>query len=83
MGIMRTKQQGVLKDNIDKPEINDGHYIELTDRCHVMASMFYDHICEHPLAIEDKEIKQLTDKIAKLQYELYQFVANKMFDHDK
>ena len=79
---MRTKRQGILKDDFLK-EINDGHYIELTDRCHVMASMFYDHICEHPLAIEDKEIKQLTDKIAELQYELYQFVANKMFDHDK
>ena len=84
MGIMRTKNQGVLKNSMfDKPKINDGHYVELTDRCHVMASIFYDHICEHPLAIEDKEIKQLTDKIAKLQYELYQFVANKMFDHDK
>ena len=82
MGIMRTKRQGILKDDFLK-EINDGHYIELTDRCHVMASMFYDHICEHPLAIKDKEIKQLTDKIAELQYELYQFVASKMFDHDK
>ena len=49
MGIMRTKKQGILKDDLLK-EINDGHYIELTDRCHVMASMFYDHVCEHPLA---------------------------------
>jgi hypothetical protein len=45
-----------------------------------MASMFYDHVCEHPLAIENKEIKQLTDKISELHYELYQLVANKMFD---
>jgi len=82
MGIMRTKRQGILKDDFLK-EINDGHYIELTDRCHVMASMFYDHICEHPLAIEDKEIKQLTDKISELHYELYQFVANKMFDKNE
>ena len=81
MGIMRTKRQGILKDNLLK-EINDGHYLELTDRCHVMASMFYDHVCEHPLAIEDKEIKQLTDKISELHYELYQFVAGKMFSKD-
>jgi hypothetical protein len=79
---MRTKRQGILKDDFLK-EINDGHYIELTDRCHVMASMFYDHVCEHPLAIEDKEIKQLTDKISELHYELYQFVANKMFDENE
>ena len=82
MGIMRTKRQGILKDDFLK-KINDGHYIELTDRCHVMASMFYDHVCEHPLAIEDKEIKQLTDKISELHYELYQFVANKMFDKNE
>jgi hypothetical protein len=82
MGIMRTKRQGILKDDFLK-EINDGHYIELTDRCHVMASMFYDHVCEHPLAIEDKEIKQLTDKISELHYELYQFVASKMFDKNE
>ena len=79
MGIMRTKKQGILKDDLLK-EINDGHYIELTDRCHVMASMFYDHVCEHSLAIENKEIKQLTDKISELHYELYQLVASKMFD---
>jgi hypothetical protein len=82
MGIMRTKRQGILKDDFLK-EINDGHYIELTDRCHVMASMFYDHVCEHPLAIENKEIKQLTDKISELHYELYQLVANKMFDKNE
>ena len=82
MGIKRTKRQGILKDDFLK-EINDGHYIELTDRCHVMASMFYDHVCEHPLAIENKEIKQLTDKISELHYELYQLVANKMFDKNE
>ncbi len=63
--------------------INEGHYLELTDRCHVMASMFYDHVCEHPLAIEDKEIKQLTDEISKLHFELYQFVAGKMFEQNE
>jgi hypothetical protein len=42
--------------------------------------MFYDHVCEHPLAIENEEIKQLTDKISELHYELYQLVASKMFD---
>ena len=31
MGIMRTKNQGVLKNN-SKPDINDGHYPELLDR---------------------------------------------------
>ena len=81
MGIMRTKKQGILKDDLLK-EINDGHYIELTDRCHVMASMFYDHIVEHPLAIEDVEIKQAAEHISEALYDFYQIVANKMFKNN-
>ena len=68
---------------VNKTIINEGHYLELTDRCHVMASMFYDHICEHPLAIEDEDRQQLTDKIAESHYELYQFVAGKMFEQNE
>ena len=84
MGIMRTKNQGLLTDSTyDKPEINDGHYIELTDRCHVMASMFYDHIVEHPLAIEDEEIKRAAEHISEALYDFYQIVANKMFDNEE
>ena len=81
MGIMRTKKQGILKDDLLK-EINEGHYIELTDRCHVMASMFYDHIVEHPLAIEDVEIKQTAEYISEALYDFYQIVANKMFKNN-
>ena len=78
---MRTKNQGVLKDSMfDKAEINEGHYLELTDRCHVMASMFYNHIVEHPLAIEDEEIKQAAELISESLYDFYQIVASKMFD---
>ncbi len=81
MGIMRTKNQGVLKSSTTgKDEINDGHYLELTDRCHVMASMFYDHIVEHPLAIEDDEIKRAAEHISEALYDFYQIVASKMFD---
>lgn len=85
MGIMRTKNQGVLKDSIldNKAEINEGHYLELTDRCHVMASMFYDHIVEHPLAIEDEEIKRAAEHISEALYEFYQIVANKMFENNE
>jgi len=84
MGIMRTKNQGLLKSSItDKAEINDGHYLELTDRCHVMASIFYDHIVEHPLAIEDEEIKRAAEHISEALYDFYQIVASKMFNNDE
>jgi len=83
MGIMRTKNQGVLKSStVDKAIINNGHYLELTDRAHVVASIFYDHIVEHPLAIEDEEIKQAADEIGTSLYEFYQLVAGKMFNKE-
>ncbi len=83
MGIMRTKNQGVLKSSMfDKAEINDGHYLELTDRAHVVASIFHDHIVEHPLAIENEEIKQAAEEISSSLYEFYQLVAGKMFNKE-
>jgi hypothetical protein len=45
-----------------------------------VASIFYDHIVEHPLAIEDKEIKQAAEEISSSLYEFYQLVAGKMFN---
>jgi hypothetical protein len=45
-----------------------------------MASIFYDHIVEHPLAIENEEIKQAAELISESLYDFYQIVASKMFD---
>jgi len=40
-----------------KNEINDGHYLELMDRLHVVMCTLNDHCLEHPLAESDAEIK--------------------------
>ena len=79
MGIMRTKNQGVLKDSIfDKVEINDGHYIELLDRTHVVMEMIDTHLIKHPLATQDEEIKhQLEYALGKL-YDAYQLIGCKI-----
>ena len=41
----------------DKIEINDGHYLELMDRLHIIICTLNDHCVEHPLSQSDKEIK--------------------------
>jgi len=35
--------------NEEFEEINDGHYLELVDRLHVIGCMFEDHVLSHPL----------------------------------
>ena len=50
-------------------EINDGHYLELMDRLHVIICTLNDHCIEHPLAQSDKEIKfQIVSKILSTFY---------------
>ncbi len=62
----------------DKVEINDGHYLELLDRLHVMMCNLNDHCLEHPLAQSDDEIKTKIDTALKELWDAYQIVGNKM-----
>lgn len=66
-----------------KDKINNGHYLELTDRVHVISCIFEDHIYNHPLAEEDKEIRKVTDKIIGLLGKLYQISGTKMYKNDE
>lgn len=73
------KKEIVMKND----KINKGHYLELTDRVHVISCNFEDHIYEHPLAKKNKEIKKITSKILNLLGELYQITGTKMFNKDE
>lgn len=83
MGIMRTKNQGVLKDSMfDKPEINDGHYLELLDRTHVILSNVNDHLLEHPLTENDEELKRMFEQIIEALWDIYQTIGSKTINND-
>jgi uncharacterized protein YfkK (UPF0435 family) len=83
MGIMRTKNQGVLKDStFDKPEINDGHYLELLDRTHVILSNVNDHLLEHPLTENDEELKRMFEQIIEALWDIYQTIGSKTINND-
>jgi hypothetical protein len=62
----------------DKVEINDGHYLELLDRLHVMMCNLNDHCLEHPLSQSDEEIKFKIDAALKELWDAYQLVGDKM-----
>ena len=78
MGIMRTKQQGVLKDNIDKPEINDGHYPELLDRIWVTMENMNNNLLEHPLAYHEDDVKKLIEDAIDNLWDAYQTLGGKI-----
>jgi hypothetical protein len=38
-------------------EINDGHYLELMDRIHVLSCTLDDHILNHPISLANSDVK--------------------------
>ena len=60
-----------------KNSLNDGHYLELMDRLHIVMCTLNDHCLEHPLSQSDKEIKfQIEYAIGQI-WDAYQLVGNK------
>ena len=61
----------------EKIEINDGHYLELMDRLHVIICTLNDHCIDHPLAQSDKDIKFQIEYAAGQLWDAYQMIGNK------
>ena len=61
-------------------EINDGHYLELMDRLHVVSCTIDDHILNHPLCEVNKDIQIKIDNALELLMDAYQMVGNKIAD---
>ena len=70
---------GLNKYNMeDKVEINDGHYLELMDRLHIVMCTLNDHCLEHPLSQSDEEIKFKIEYAVGQLWDAYQMVGNKI-----
>jgi hypothetical protein len=68
---------GQNKYNMEN-EINDGHYLELMDRLHIVMSNIDDHILNHPLTEINEDVKSKIDESLTLLFEAYQMVGNKI-----
>lgn len=62
----------------DRVEINDGHYLELMDRLHVVCCTIDDHILNHPLAEVNKDVQEKIDEALEILMEAYQMIGNKI-----
>jgi len=61
----------------EKIKINDGHYLELMDRIHVIMCTINDHCLEHPLTQSEPEIETKINDAINLLFETYQLIGNK------
>jgi hypothetical protein len=57
--------------------INSGHYLELMDRIHIVMMNIQDHLIDHPLAENEKDIQKIIEKAQHKLWEAYQLVGNK------
>ena len=57
--------------------INKGHYLELMDRLHIVMMNIQEHIIEHPLTLNEKDIQKKVEKAQHKLWEAYQLVGNK------
>ncbi len=62
----------------DKVEINEGHYLELLDRLHIVMSNLNDHCLEHPVSQADEEIRFKIEYAIGQVWDAYQIVGSKI-----
>jgi hypothetical protein len=64
-----------------KDNINQGHYLELMDRLHVVMCNVQEHCIDHPLAKKNKEIKFKLEYALGQLWDAYQEVGK--LDHER
>jgi hypothetical protein len=67
----------MLSKKQKKNSINKGHYLELMDRIHIVMMNIQEHLVEHPLAENEKDIQKKLEKASHNLWKAYQLVGNK------
>ena len=73
----------MLSKKQKKNSINKGHYLELMDRLHIVMMNIQEHIIEHPLALNEKDIQKKVEKAFKHLWNAYQLVGQKEDSYEK
>jgi len=66
-----------------KNKINDGHYLELMDRLHVLMCTLEDHCVKHPVSKKNKDIKFKLEYALGQLWDAYQEVGNQSLKKEK
>jgi hypothetical protein len=62
--------------------INSGHYLELMDRIHIIMMNIQDHLIDHPLAENERDVRKKIEKAQHKLWEAYQLVGNKEDEYE-
>lgn len=73
----------MLSKKPKKNLINEGHYLELMDRLHIVNCTIDDHILNHPLSENEPEIQNKIDSALMLLLEAYQMVGQKGYENEE
>jgi len=66
---------------MNKPKLNDGHYLEIVDRLHVVSSIVDTHLLQHPVCKLEKDVTEKVDAALNLLFEAYQIAGKLMYDN--
>jgi hypothetical protein len=66
-----------------KNKINDGHYLELMDRLHVLMCTLDEHCVKHPVSKKNKDIKFKLEYALGQLWDAYQEVGNQSLKKEK
>lgn len=66
-----------LKKPKKNSNINDGHYLELMDRIHIVMMNIQDHLLEHPLTEIHSDIEKKLTSAQNNLWKAYQLVGEK------
>lgn len=61
----------------DKTTLDAFHYHEVLHTLHIMMCNLNDHIIEHPVLDEEKEVKKEVDEALSHLFNAYQLIGNK------
>jgi hypothetical protein len=64
-------------------KINDGHYIELMDRLHILMCTLDEHCVKHPVSKKNKDIKFKLEYALGQLWDAYQEVGNESLKKEK
>ena len=76
MGLMRTKNQGLLKNDVT---LNEGYYHEAMDRTHVLMETINTHLVEHPVGKQNKKINRMFIRAIVSLFEAYQMAGDELY----
>ena len=72
----------MLSKKQKKNSINKGHYLELMDRIHIVMMNIQEHIIEHPLTENERDVRKKIEKAQHKLWEAYQLVGNKEDEYE-